>query len=83
MLLSLGFLTVHLLECLLVESLIRLMLAGVVVVLVLVLARVVLVRGVVVLLGAVDDEVIGISIVVAAHILITTPMAIQAVVVEP
>ena len=59
------------------------MLARVVVALVLALARVILVEGVVVLLGAVGDEVVRISIVVASHLLITALVMIQAVVVKP
>jgi hypothetical protein len=58
-------------------------LARVVVALVLALARVILVEGVVVLLGAVGDEVVRISIVVASHLLITALVMIQAVVVKP
>jgi len=58
-------------------------LAGVVVALDLTLAGVVLVTGVVVLLGAMGNEVVGFSTVVAAHLLITAPMMIQVVVVKP
>jgi hypothetical protein len=49
--------------------------------LVLALAGVVLVKGVFVLLGAVGDEVVGISIAVASFLRTTTTPAIQAVVV--
>jgi len=82
MLLGLGLLAVHLLECLLIESLLRPMLARVIVALVLALAGVILVGEVVVLLGAVGDKVVGISTVVAPHLLITALVTIQAVVLK-
>ena len=55
MLLGLGLLEVYLLECLLVESSLRLVLAGCVLALVLALVGVMLVKKVLVLLGAVGD----------------------------
>jgi hypothetical protein len=81
-LLSLGLLEVLLLQHLLVESSLRLVLGGVLA-LVLALARVVLVEGVLVLLGAVGDEVVRISTAVASFLRTTTTSAIQAVVVKP
>jgi hypothetical protein len=81
-LLGLGLLEVLLLERLLVESSLRLVLRGVLA-LVLALARVVLVRGVLVLLGAVGDEVVGVSTAVASFLWTTITLAIQAVVMKP
>jgi hypothetical protein len=66
-LLVLGLLKVLLLQCLLIESYLRLVLGGVLA-LVLALVGVVLVEGVLVLLKAVDDEVVGISIAVASFL---------------
>ena len=66
MLLCLGLLEVHLLERLLVETSLRLVLAGGVLTLVLALVGVVLAEKVLVLLGAVGDEVVGISIAIAS-----------------
>jgi hypothetical protein len=80
-LLGLDLLDVYLLECLLVESSLLLVLAGGVLVLVLVLAGVVLAKGVLVLLGAVGDEVVGVSIAITSF-LQTTALEIQAVVVK-
>jgi len=81
-LLGLGLLEVLLLERLLVESSLRLVLGGVLA-LVLALAGVVLVRGVLVLLGAVGDEVVEVSIAEASILWTTTAPAVQAVVVKP
>jgi hypothetical protein len=81
-LLGLGLLEVLLLERLLVESSLRLVLRGVLA-LVLALARVVLVRGVLVLLGAVGDEVVGVSTAIASFLWTTITLAIQAVVMKP
>jgi hypothetical protein len=75
-------LEVLLLQRLLVESSLRLVLGGVLA-LVLVLARVILVEGVLVLLGTVGDEVVGISTAIASFLQTTTTPAIQAVVVKP
>jgi hypothetical protein len=80
--LGLGLLEVLLLQCLLVESSLRLVLRGVLA-LVLALAGVVLVGGVLVLLGAVGNEVVGISTAVASFLRTTTTSAIQTVVVKP
>ena len=82
-LLGLGLLEVHLLECLLVEASLRLVLAKGVLALVLVPADVELAEGVLVLLGAVGDEVVGISIAIASLLRSTTVLALQAVVVKP
>ena len=82
MLLSLGLLDVPLLERLLVESSLGLVLVEGVLALVLVLAGIELVGEVLVLLGAVGDEVDGISIAKASLVL-TTMLAIQAFIVEP
>jgi hypothetical protein len=81
-LLGLGLLEVLLLQCLLVESSLRLVLGGVLA-LVLMPAGVVLVGGVLVLLGAVGDKVVGISTAVASFLETTTTLAIQAIVVKP
>jgi hypothetical protein len=81
-LLGLGLLEILLLQCLLVESSIRLVLGGVLA-LVLALARAILVGGVLVLLGAVGDKVVRISTVVASFLRTTTTLVIQAVVVKP
>jgi hypothetical protein len=81
MLLGLGLLEI-LLQRLLVESSLRLVLGGVLA-LVLALAGVVLIGGVLVLLGAVGDEVVRISTVVASLLRTTTTPAIQVVVVKP
>ena len=81
MLLCLGLLEVHLLERLLAESSLRLVLGGVLA-LVLALAGVVLVGGVLVLLGAVGDEVVGIFIAIATIFRTTTAPAVHAVVVK-
>ena len=51
--------------------------------LVLALVRVMLAREVLVLLGAVGDEVVGVSIAIASFLRTTTALAIQAVVVKP
>jgi hypothetical protein len=59
----------------------RLVLGGVFA-LVLALAGVILVEGVLVLLGAVGDEVVGISTAIASFLRTTTTLAIQAVVVK-
>jgi hypothetical protein len=71
-LLGLGFLEVLLLERLLIESSLRLVLAGGVLALVLALAGVILVKGVLVLLGAVSDEVVRASIAIATLLQTTT-----------
>ena len=81
-LLGLGLHKVHLLERLLVKFFLRLVLVEGVLALVLALADVILVGGVLVLLGAVGDEVVGISTAKASLVLTTTP-SIQAVVVKP
>ena len=83
MLLGLGLLEVHHLERLLIESSLRLVLVRGVLALVLALARVKLVRGVLVLLGVVGDEVVGVFIAIASFLRTTTALAIQAVVVKP
>jgi hypothetical protein len=82
MLLGLGLVEVLLLQCLLIESSLRLVLGGVLA-LVLAFAGVILIEGVLVLLGAVGDNVVGISISVASFLWTTTMPAIQAVVVKP
>jgi hypothetical protein len=56
--LGLGLLEVHLLECLIVETSFRLMLAGGILTLVLALVGVVLVREALVLVGAGGDKVV-------------------------
>jgi hypothetical protein len=65
--LGLGLLEVLLLERLLIESSLSLVLRGVLV-LVLVLARVILVKGVLVLLGVVGDEVVGVSTAITSFL---------------
>jgi hypothetical protein len=67
-LLGLDLLEVHLLEYLLVEFSLRVVLARGVLMIVLALAGVVLVGGVLVLLGAVDDEVVGVSTAIASYL---------------
>jgi len=64
-LLVLGLLEVHLIKRLLIESSLQLVLIRGVLTLVLVLARVMLVGEVLVLLGAVGNEVIGVTIAIA------------------
>ena len=81
-LLGLGLLEVYLLERLLVESSLRLMLAGGVLALVLALAGVILVGGVLVLLEAMGDKVVGVSIAIASFLWTTTVPTIQVVVVK-
>ena len=83
MLLGLGLLEVHLLELLLVESSLRLVLFGGVLMLVLALAGVILVEGVLVLLGAVGDEVVKVSIAIATLLRTTTMTVVHAAVVKP
>jgi len=78
----LGFM-LHILERLIVESLLRLVLARFVVVLVLALAGVVLVERVLVLLGAVGDKVVRVSTSKASILWTTTSLVVQAVVVKP
>jgi hypothetical protein len=73
--LSLGLFEVLLLKRLLIESSLRLVLGGVLA-LVLTLAGVVLVRGVLVLLGAVGDKVVEVSIVVASFLQTPTTPAV-------
>jgi hypothetical protein len=82
-LLGLGLLAVHLLERLLVEASLRLVLARGVLTLVLVPIRVEYAEGGLVLLGAVDDEVVRISATKASLLESTTSPAIQMVVIEP
>ena len=82
-LLGLGLLAVLLLKRLLVESSLRLALAEGVLTLVLALVGVVLVGGVLVLLGVVSDEVVGVSIAIATLLRTTTTLAVHAVVVKP
>jgi hypothetical protein len=87
-LLGLGLIEVLILECLLIETSLQLELAGGVLALVLVLARVVfargaLVGGVLILPGAVGNEVVWVSIAIASILRTTTASAIQAVVVKP
>ena len=79
---ALAFLEVLLLECLHVESSLGLILAEGVLALVLALANIVLVGGVLVLLGAVGNEVVGIS-TAKVSLVLTPTQVIQAVVVEP
>jgi hypothetical protein len=81
-LVSLGLLEELLLDRLLIKTSLRLVLAGGVPTLVLVLVGVILVGGVLVLLGAVGDKVVGISTAVASFLRTTTTLAIQAVVVK-
>jgi hypothetical protein len=71
MLLGVGLLEVLLLQCLLIESFLRFVLGGVLA-LVLALVGVVLIEGVLVLLGAVGDDVVGISTAVASFLRTTT-----------
>ena len=59
------------------------MLAGGVLTLVLALAGVMLAREVLVLLGTVGDEVVGVSIAISSCLRTTTASVIQAVVVKP
>ena len=80
-LLGLGVLDVLLLEHLLVKSSLGHVLVGGVLMLVLELVGVLLVREVLVLLGAVGDKVVKVS-TTKASILLTTTSAIQAVVVK-
>jgi hypothetical protein len=80
-LLGLGLLEV-LLERLLVKSSLRLVLGGVLA-LVLVLAGVILVGEVLVLLGAVDDEMVGVSTAVASFLWTPTTSPVPVVVVKP
>ena len=75
-LLGLVLLEVYLLERLLVESSLRLVLAGGVLVLVHALAGVILVEGVLVLLGAVGNEVVGVSTAIAFFLWTTTTLVI-------
>ena len=82
-LLGLGLLEVHLLERLLVESSLQLVLAGGVLALVLALAGVMLAGEVLVLLGVVGDEVVGVSTAIASFLWTTTMPTIQVVVVKP
>jgi hypothetical protein len=81
-LLGLVLLEVLLLERLLVKSSIRLVLGGVLA-LVLVLVGVILVGGVLVLLGAVDDEMVGVSTAIASFLWTPTTSPVPAVVVKP
>jgi hypothetical protein len=83
MLLGLGLLEVLLLECLLVETFLQLVLVGGVLTLFLALARVMLAREALVLLGAMGDEVVGVSTVIASFLQTLTTPVVQAVVVKP
>jgi hypothetical protein len=58
-------------------------LAGDVLTLVLMLARVILIGRVLVLLGAMGDKVVGVSTAIVSFLSTTTAPAIQVVVVEP
>ena len=82
-LLGLGLLEVLLLERLLIESSLQLVLAGGVLVLVLVPAEVELARGVLVLLGAVGNKVVGVSTAVASFLRTPSTSMVQAVVMKP
>jgi hypothetical protein len=82
MLMSLGLLEV-LLECLLIESSFGFVLAGGVLTFVLTLGSIMLAGGVLVLLGAVGDKVVGVSIAEASILRTTTAPVVQAVVVKP
>jgi hypothetical protein len=82
MLMSLGLLEV-LLECLLVESSFGFVLARGVLTFVLTLGSIMLAGGVLVLLGAVGDKVVGVSIAEASILRTTTAPVVQAVVVKP
>ena len=81
-LLGLGLHKVHLLERLLVKFFLRLVLFGGVLALVLPHAGVVLAGGVLVFLGAVGDEVVGVSIAIATILRTTIVLVVHAVVVK-
>ena len=82
-LLGVGLLEVRLLERLLVKTSLQLVLARGVLALVLALSGVMLARKVLVLLGAVGDEVVGISTAIATILQTTTTPVVHAVVVKP